>query len=326
MHKIVVTGGAGFIGSHVAERIVAEYPDAELAILDKMTYAADIENIAHLLRRGQRRLFVGDLCDLDFCTKVTLDADLVLHLAAESHVDNSFGNSLRFTQSNALGTHTLLEACRVNQVGKFVHVSTDEVYGQIYEGLHVESDVLDPTNPYSASKAAADMIVKGYIRSFKMPIVTVRANNIYGIRQYPEKLIPRFTLLCLSGQKLPLHGDGRHRRRFLAAEDFAEALIVLIKKGVIGEIYNVGSDAEYSNIEIAEMIAFRLNRPSEDLFIFVEDRLFNDARYAIDSTKIHALGWAPIRPLERHLGEVIKWYEKNADRYAHLLEAAPVER
>jgi len=265
-------------------------------------------------------LCVGDLCDLEFCKKVTLNADLVLHLAAESHVDNSFGNSLGFTRSNTLGTHTLLEACRINQIDKFVHVSTDEVYGEIHKGVHVESDVLDPTNPYSASKAAADMVVKGYIRSFHMPIITVRANNIYGIRQYPEKLIPRFTLLCLNGQKLPLHGDGRHRRRFLAAEDFAEALMILIKKGKVGEVYNVGSEIEYANIEVAEMIAERLGRSTKDLFLFVEDRPFNDARYAIDSTKIHALGWSPTRPLECHLGEVIEWYRANSDRYAHLLD------
>jgi len=325
MHKIVITGGAGFVGSHVTERIVAEYPDSDVAVLDKMTYASDIENIAHLLRRGKRQLCVGDLCDLDFCTQVTQDANLVIHLAAESHVDRSFGNSLRFTQSNTLGTHTLLEACRLNCVEKFVHVSTDEVYGQIQEGLHVESDPLDPTNPYSASKAAADMIVKGYIRSFNMPIITVRANNIYGIRQFPEKLIPRFILLCLNGQKLPLHGDGRNRRRFLAAEDFAEAVAVLLKKGAIGETYNIGSEEEFANIEIAEMIASRLNRPIEGLLYFVEDRLFNDSRYAIDSTKIHALGWKPTRRLESQMRIVIEWYSKNRDRYRHIFEASPVE-
>lgn len=325
MHKIVVTGGAGFIGSHVVERMVAEFPHSGLAILDKMTYAADIENVAHILERGKRQLYVGDLCDLDFCTNVTKDADLVLHLAAESHVDRSFGNSLRFTQSNTLGTHTLLEACRVNQVAKFIHVSTDEVYGEIHNGLHVETDVLDPTNPYSASKAAADMIVKGYIRSFNLPVITVRANNIYGIRQYPEKLIPRFILLCLNGQKLPLHGDGTNRRRFLAAEDFAEALTILVKKGTIGEIYNVGSDNEYANIEVAEMIASKLCRSAEDLFNFVEDRPFNDSRYAIDSTKIHALGWSPKRPLERHLGKVIDWYRKNKDRYGSVFQPSPSE-
>jgi len=289
-----------------------------------MTYAADLDNIAHILERGKRQLYVGDLCDLEFCAEVTQDANLVVHLAAESHVDKAFGNSLRFTKSNTLGTHTLLEACRINQVGKLIHVSTDEVYGEIYKGMHVESDPLDPTNPYSASKAAADMIVKGYIRSFNMPIVTVRANNIYGIRQYPEKLIPRFILMGLNGQKLPLHGDGRNRRRFLAVEDFADALILMADKGLVGNIYNIGSDEEYANIEVAEMIASRLCLPREDLFCFVEDRPFNDSRYAVDSTKIHALGWKPTRSLERHLGKIIDWYRENKDRYGHICEPFPL--
>lgn len=319
MDRIVITGGAGFIGSHVTERIVAEYPDANITVLDKMTYAADVENISHVLRRGQRQLRVGDLCDLEFCTSVTTNADLVLHLAAESHVDNSFGNSLNFTRSNALGTHTLLEACRVNKVANFIHVSTDEVYGEIHEGLHTETDMLNPTNPYSASKAAADMIVNSYVRSFNMPIVTVRANNIYGIRQYPEKLIPRFSLSALMGKQLPLHGSGLHRRRFLAAEDFADALVILVNKGVVGEIYNIGSEAEYANIEIAHMIASYLGLPTKDLFLYVEDRPFNDSRYAIDTSKMHALGWVAKRPLEQHLGEVIEWYRDNSDRYAHLI-------
>lgn len=320
MNRIVITGGAGFIGSHVVERFVAEYPEAHIAILDKMTYAADYDNVAHILERGLRQLYVGDLCDFELCSRLTKNADLVLHLAAESHVDRSFGNSLRFTQSNALGTHTLLEACRVNEVGRFIHVSTDEVYGEIHEGLHVETDFLNPTNPYSASKAAADMIVNGYVRSFKMPIISVRANNIYGTRQYPEKIIPRFTLLSLYGQKLPLHGDGLNRRRFLAAEDFAEALAMLTTKGILGEIYNIGSEMEYTNLQVAELICARFGRNIKDVVEFIPDRPFNDSRYAISSDKIHALGWTTKRPLEKHLDEVIDWYRANKARYQHIFE------
>lgn len=320
MNKIVITGGAGFIGSHVVDRFVAEYPKAHIAILDKMTYAADYDNIAHVLERGLRQLYVGDVCDFDLCSRLTQDADLVLHLAAESHVDKSFGNSLRFTQSNALGTHTLLEACRVNEVGRFIHVSTDEVYGEIHEGLHVETDFLDPTNPYSASKAAADMIVNSYIRSFKTPIISVRANNIFGTRQYPEKIIPRFTLLSLYGQKLTLHGDGLNRRRFLAAQDFAEALAMLSTKGILGEIYNIGTEMEYTNIQVAELVCARFGRKIEDVAEFVPDRPFNDSRYAVNSDKIHALGWTAKRPLEKHLDEVIDWYRDNMARYQHVFE------
>jgi UDP-glucose 4,6-dehydratase len=321
MNRIVITGGAGFIESHVADRIMMEYPEAQLLILDKMTYAADYDNIVHLLNDSSRKLFVGDLCNQEFCLRFTRGVDLVLHLAAESHVDNSFGNSLMFTQSNTLGTHALLEACRVNEVKKFIHVSTDEVYGEIHDGFHVETDFLNPTNPYSASKAAADMIVNSYVQSFKMPIISVRANNIYGIRQYPEKLIPRCTVLGLSGRKFVLHGTGKNSRRYLAAADFADALILLIKKGKDGQIYNVGSDVEYTNLEIAGMIAERLGKPLEEMTMFVADRPFNDSRYAIDSSKIHALGWKPQRPLESHLSEVMQWYKDHLQRYANGSEA-----
>ena len=322
MHKIVITGGAGFIGSHVADKIVAEYPNAQLVILDKMTYAADFDNISQVLKGNQRRLHVGDLCDLDFCMRLTKGADLVIHLAAESHVDNSFGNSLMFTRSNTLGTHALLEACRVNGVRRIIHVSTDEVYGEIREGYHCESDSLDPTNPYSASKAAADMIVNSYVRSFKMPIVTVRSNNIYGTRQYPEKLIPRCTMLGLTRQKFVLHGNGKNSRRYLAASDFADAIFLLAQKGTCGEIYNVGSQAEYTNLQIVEMIAARLGVSAEKMTAFVADRPFNDSRYAIDCSKIKALGWTQLRPLEKHLTEVMQWYRDNLRRYAHLFDTA----
>ena len=326
MHKIVVTGGAGFIGSHVVERMVSEFPQAEFAILDKMTYAADFNNIDHLLLRGKRRLFVGDISDFELALRVTQNADCVLHLAAESHVDNSFGNSLRFTHSNTLGTHSLLEACRINSVPKIIHVSTDEVYGEIAEGMHSETDGLNPTNPYSASKAAADMLVNSYIHCFQMPIISVRANNIYGTRQFPEKIIPRFTMQGLTGRKFTLHGSGQNRRRFLAAEDFADALVILLTKGAEGAIYNIGSEHEFTNLEIAKMIAGHLGLRAETMIEFVEDRPFNDCRYAIDSSKLRALGWEPQRPLIEHLGEVVRWYRENMERYADLYPPVGKER
>jgi UDP-glucose 4,6-dehydratase len=322
MRKIVITGGAGFIGSHVVERMAEEFPNAEMAILDKMTYAADIDNIDHMLLRGHRRLHVGDVADFEFVRRVTEKADCVLHLAAESHVDNSFGNSLHFTHSNTLGTHSILEACRINNVRNLIHVSTDEVYGEIAEGMHVESDLLDPTNPYSASKAAADMLVNSYVHCFKMPIISVRANNIYGTRQYPEKIIPRFTMLGLTGHKFTMHGNGQNRRRFLAAQDFASALVLLISKGAQGEIYNIGSDDEFSNLDIARMISEHLNLRIESPIAFVDDRPFNDCRYAIDSSKLKALGWVAKRPLTQHLGDVVQWYRDNMDRYAGMFPQA----
>jgi dTDP-glucose 4,6-dehydratase len=324
MRKIIITGGAGFIGSHVVERVAEAYPNSDLVVLDKMTYAADIDNIAHVLKRSQRRLRVGDVSDFDLCRDVTAGADCLINLAAESHVDNSFGNSLRFTHSNTLGTHTLLEACRLNKVGRIIHISTDEVYGEIAEGFHAEGDALDPTNPYSASKAAADMIVNSYVHCFKMPIISVRANNIYGVRQYPEKIIPRFTMQALCGEKLTLHGHGRNRRRYLSALDFADAIIILMQSGVNGQIYNIGSEDEYTNIEIAQMICENVGVSFQEQVLFVEDRPFNDCRYAIDTSKLKALGWTAKRPLHENMAAVVQWYRDNTHRYADQFHISPV--
>ena len=253
MDKILITGGAGFIGSHVAERVAEEFPEAEIVILDKMTYAADIENLAGFFKDGQRTLVTGDLCDFELCSTLTRGVDGIIHLAAESHVDNAFGNSLEFTRTNTLGTHTLLEASRLNNVPLFIHISTDEVYGEVREGSVDESSAFNPSNPYSGSKASAEMIVNSYRHSFDAPVIIIRSNNIFGIRQFPEKIVPKFAMQALTGNKLTVHGDGRNCRHYLLAEDFAEALVVLIDREKIGEIYNVGSEEEFSNLEMARM-------------------------------------------------------------------------
>lgn len=324
MNKILITGGAGFIGSHVLERIIATYPDASITILDKMTYAADYQNIVHLLNPSKCRLIVGDVCDLDLCLELTRGIDCVIHMAAESHVDNSFGNSLTFTRSNALGTHTLLEAARVADVKLFVHVSTDEVYGEIDDGEFTESSPLLPSNPYSGSKAAADMIVHSYVCSFKMPVIKVRSNNIFGIRQYPEKIIPRFALQKLHGKPMSIHGDGSNRRRYLAAEDFAEAIATLIEHGKVGEIYNIGTTDEFTNLEIAGLICESLGGTVDDSVTYVGDRPFNDSRYAVKFDKISALGWKPRRHLQDEIHKVTNWYRENQARYQFLIEQGDI--
>jgi UDP-glucose 4,6-dehydratase len=313
--KIVITGAAGFIGSHVAEHLALVYPQAQFLYFDKMTYAAHYDNIKHLLENGSRRLVVADLCDLEACTKATRGADLVVHLAAESHVDLSFGNSLLFTRTNVVGTHTLLEACRVNEISRFVHVSTDEVYGEVLEGEAVEVSPLCPTNPYSASKAGAEMAVRSYVLSYKMPIVVVRANNIYGIRQFPEKIIPKFTMNLMAGRKLPLHGHGQYKRHYLAAQDFAKAIHLLIESGKEGEAYNVGTNVEHSNVEIAQMICTLMNKDFGECAEFVTDRPFNDGRYAVATDKIRDLGWKPERDLDVELPGIVQWYCTHAGRY-----------
>lgn len=315
MKNILITGGAGFIGSHIVEKFAQSYPGARITVLDKMTYAADIRNIDDLVRSNRVHLMVGDICDMPTCLRAVQGADLVIHAAAESHVDNSFSSSMEFTRTNTLGTHCLMEACRETGVPKIIHVSTDEVYGEVLSGSVDENTHLKPTNPYSASKAAAEMIINGYRQSFKLPVIVLRANNIFGIRQYPEKIIPRFILLLMTGQKLTIHGTGEYRRHYLSAHDLTEALNILALRGVIGECYNIGTTEEYTNLTIARMICDIFGLNPEGQMIHVNDRLFNDARYAINWDRIKALGWSPKHSLRDALPSIAKWYGENIGRY-----------
>ena len=316
-NKIVITGAAGFVGSHVYDHFREVFPKSVIIILDKMTYAADIRNIPDILHNPKHMLVVGDVSNLDICLRVTKGADLVIHLAAESHVDNSFGNSMVFTKSNTLGTHAVMEACRRNSVKRIIHVSTDEVYGENIKGIFLEDDELNPTNPYSAAKAGAEMLVKSYYKSFNLPVVTVRANNIYGIRQFPEKIIPRFSLRALSGLPLEVHGDGSNLRHYLAASDFARAVELLAIKGNVGEEYNIASEIELSNLEMANLIN-SIIRPNSNEVKFTTDRPFNDSRYAVDDSKIRNLGWSPERSIIDDIPNIINWYKQNSSRYSRV--------
>ncbi len=322
MHKIVITGGAGFIGSHVVDRLSVEFAGAEVVVLDKMTYAADIMNLMDLLRPSTAELVVGDVCDYSLCFNLMRGADLVIHAAAESHVDRSFLSSIPFTQSNALGTHTVMEACRNAAVPRIIHVSTDEVYGEVLSGAADERAEMNPTNPYSASKAAAEMIVNGYRHSFKLPVITVRANNIFGIRQFPEKLIPRSIMALLQGEKIQLHGDGTNVRHFLSALDFADAIILLARKGELFDTYNIGSPDEFSNLVVAQMICSEIGLPFDENVQFVRDRPFNDRRYAISWDKITCLGWAPKRSLPDELPAIVAWYRQNINHLSRRMKWA----
>lgn len=321
MSLIVITGGAGFAGSHIVDEICARYPDDKVRVLDKMTYAGDIRNISNHVFTHRAELMVGDVADLDVCRRAVAGARLVIHAAAESHVDNSFGNSLEFTRTNVVGTHSLMEACRMEKVPRIVHVSTDEVYGEVMEGAVAEHTVLQPTNPYSSSKAAAEMILRGYTQSYRMPITTVRANNLYGTRQFPEKIIPRFICHMLLGKRLPLHGNGMNRRHYLSAIDFARAVVFVCENGERGEIFNIGTSEEYTNLEVADMIAGHFGRSADQVCDFVPDRPFNDGRYSISWDKLSARGWAPKHSLRKDIGKLVHWYEENVGRYRDLFGA-----
>ncbi|OLE29567.1 MAG: hypothetical protein AUG43_05885 [Actinobacteria bacterium 13_1_20CM_3_68_10] len=296
MRKIVVTGGCGFIGSHVAEHLRDVFPGARLTILDKLTYAGDMDNVSHLVNRNGVRLVIGDICDGALCRRVVRHADVVVHLAAESFVDKSFGDPLTFTITNTLGTHTLLEACRIAGVPRFIHVSTDEVYGEVLRGQVGEGAPFNPTNPYSASKAAAEMVILGYLRSYRQPIIRVRANNIFGIRQYPEKVIPKFCLSLALGAKLTIHGNGSHLRHYLHAQ----------------------------TLEVAELVCDIFGKECGAEVVFVKDRPFNDRRYSISSARIQSLGWRAQRRLEDDLCFIAQWYADRVERYRHLFDDAGV--
>jgi dTDP-glucose 4,6-dehydratase len=311
---MIITGGAGFIGSHIAEEMAAAFPETSIVVLDKMTYAADISYILPLIQSKRIDLAVGDVCDYHFCVELFSGCDLVIHAAAESHVDRSFHSSMLFTHTNAVGTHTVLEACRTAGVSRIIHVSTDEVYGEVVTGARHESGLLNPTNPYSASKAAAEMIVNGYRHSFKLPITVIRANNVCGIRQFPEKLIPRAIMALLTKEKIPLHGSGLNTRHYLCATDFASALSVLVDKGIANETYNIGSPDEFTNRAVAEMICDAFGYRPEDHISYVADRPFNDRRYAVSWDKISNLGWKPRRSLPNELPGIVSWYRENADK------------
>jgi UDP-glucose 4,6-dehydratase len=323
VRTILITGGAGFIGSHFTEALADAYPGHRIIVLDKMTYAADVSYIQPLLDRNRVQLVIGDICDFDTCRKLLQDCDLVVHAAAESHVDRSFHSSILFTHTNALGTHTVMEACREAGVPRIIHVSTDEVYGEVLAGEVDENGEMNPTNPYSASKAAAEMIVNGYRHSFNLPVVVVRANNVYGTRQFPEKLIPRTIMSLIDGKKIPLHGDGSNVRHYLAARDFASALVLLARKGEINEAYNIGSREEYPNREVVRMICEQFNAAFDDCVEFVADRPFNDRRYSISWEKISRLGWKPKCSLKDGIPTVVDWYRKNVDSMRVKLNDLP---
>ncbi|PNW86369.1 hypothetical protein CHLRE_02g083800v5 [Chlamydomonas reinhardtii] len=320
--NILITGGAGFIASHVVIRITKNYPQYKVVVLDKLDYCASLKNLGSVANLPNFRFIKGDIQSMDLISYIlkTEEIDTVMHFAAQTHVDNSFGNSLAFTLNNTYGTHVLLEAARMHgRIRRFINVSTDEVYGETSLGKTtglVESSHLDPTNPYSAAKAGAELIARAYITSYKLPVIITRGNNVYGPHQFPEKLIPKFTLLANRGADLPIHGDGTSVRSYLYVEDVAEAFDCVLHKGVTGETYNIGTERERSVKEVAKDIAKFFNLP-ESKVVNVRDRAFNDRRYYIGSNKLGALGWTERTSWEDGLKKTIDWYINlpNRDEY-----------
>ena len=316
MKNLLITGGCGFIGSNFINYIF-NHNIYNIINIDAMYYCADENNINENIRNSKNyRLIIGNICDSNLINYIlnNYDINYIIHFAAQSHVDNSFINSLQYTKDNIVGTHTLLECCRIyGKIEKFIHISTDEVYGEsmINDIEKNEKSVLCPTNPYAATKASAELITQSYYHSFKLPIIITRGNNVYGPNQYPEKVIPKFIKLLNNNKKITIQGNGSCIRSFIYISDTIKALECILNNGVIGEIYNIGgnNDMEYSIFELAKILISLIKGTDIDYNEWIEyipDRPFNDKRYYISNDKLRKLGWDITINLETGLKKLIQ--------------------
>lgn len=322
MRTLLVTGGAGFIGSNYIRTILTERDDIEIINVDKLTYAGNLENLTEIESKKNYTFIKGDIANNELIeyifTKYKIDE--VVNFAAESHVDRSILGSEVFYRTNVMGTNVLLEASRRHEVKKYLQISTDEVYGSLGEtGLFTESTPLSPNSPYSSSKAGADMMALAFYHTYGMPIVITRCSNNYGSYQFPEKLIPLMIINALHDKKLPVYGDGKNVRDWIYVIDHNKAIQLVLDKGVPGEVYNIGAENEMQNIQIIKLILGFLGK-SENLIEFVKDRLGHDRRYAIDATKIKTeLGWKPEFSFEQAIVKTVEWYLNNKNWWERII-------
>lgn len=322
MKNILLTGGAGFIGSNFINYILDEHSDYNIINLDKLTYAGNLENLVTSERKKNYRFVKGDITNAELVNSLfqKYDINYVINFAAESHVDRSILGSEIFFRSNVLGTNVLLEAARKFNIEKFVQISTDEVYGSLgAEGLFTEDTPLHPNSPYSASKASADLMAMAFYHTYGLPVVITRCSNNYGSFQFPEKLIPLMIINSLNGKKLPVYGDGMNIRDWIYVIDHNKAIELVFEKGKIGEVYNIGASTEMPNIEIIKLILMKLDK-SEEMIEYVKDRPGHDRRYAIDSSKIkNELGWEPLFSFEEAISKTIEWYIDNKNWWSRII-------
>jgi dTDP-glucose 4,6-dehydratase len=320
--NLLVTGGAGFIGSNFVHHVLAAHPDYRVVNLDKLTYAGNLENLRAVEKHDRYTFVHGDICDADLVRSLLRKHEInaIVNFAAESHVDRSILGASEFVRTNVMGTTILLEVSKEHQLSKFVHVSTDEVYGSLgSQGRFTEVSPLHPNSPYAASKASADLLCLAYQHTFALPVVITRCSNNYGPYQFPEKLIPLMIANALADKPLPVYGDGGNVRDWIHVLDHCSAIDAVLHKGVPGQVYNIGGNSERKNIEVVKIILQALGKP-ESLIAFVKDRPGHDRRYAIDGSKIESeLSWQPSVAFETGIARTIEWYRENTAWWQRII-------
>ena len=319
MKSILITGGAGFIGSNFVHYMLDKYRDYRIIVLDALTYAGNMENLAGLESNNQFSFLEGNICDEKIVDKLMNDVDTVVNFAAETHVDRSIHQAGEFINTDIFGTFVLLEATKKYKIERFLQISTDEVYGSIKKGSFKETDPLKPNSPYAASKAGADLLVRSYYVTYNLPVMITRSSNNFGPFQYPEKLIPLFITNAIDDISLPLYGDGKNVRDWLFVEDNCSAIDFVLHQGKLGEVYNVGAGNEEQNITITHTILETLKKPVS-LIKYVKDRPGHDRRYSVDTTKIRQLGWYPKKGFPQAIAETVQWYKDNESWWRKIKE------
>lgn len=307
--KLFITGAAGFIGSNYVRHVLSTTDD-EVTVFDALTYAGNLSSLDDVANDPRFRFVQGDICDRAAVAAAMDGHDAVVHFAAESHVDRSIVDPDTFVRTNCLGTNVMCDVARNVGVDRFLHISTDEVYGSIDDGSFVETDRLGPRSPYSSSKAGSDLIALSYEETYGLPVIVTRSSNNFGPYQFPEKVIPLFVTNLLDGKKVPLYGDGMNIRDWIYVMDNCAGVDMVLRKGVVGEIYNIGGGNETTNRELTEKVLSLLG-VGDEMVEYVQDRLGHDRRYSIDCSKANALGWVPSRSLDEALAETVEWYRAN---------------